>query len=300
MINQDHFYIQKYARSFYWSGFFLNKKKFNECSVLYAICRILDNSVDNKKKNRKLKFSIFVKNFKKKNISNIFVNKYKSIENTYIKKKFFFSDLIYGISLDLKSIRIKNQNELIVYSYYVGGTVGALMAQVLEIKNKKAILHAITLGIAMQLTNIARDVIEDAKLNRIYLPKTFFKKKISINNIQRKNMNKNVYEAVKKILFISKNYYAAGNGGIKYLNKEYRFAILLASNLYSAIGNKILKGGEYKYFNQRTFLTVPEKVSVTLKTFFEFIMNYLFEDKINKFQLTKLLNPLKNKIYGRI
>ncbi len=55
MINQDQFYIQKYAKSFYWSGFFLNKKKLNECSVLYAICRILDNSVDNKKKNRKFK-----------------------------------------------------------------------------------------------------------------------------------------------------------------------------------------------------------------------------------------------------
>ena len=78
-----------------------------------------------------------------------------------------FIDLIEGLILDQKKIRIQNEEELIKYSYHVAGTVGLMMSQIIGVKNEKAGKSAIDLGIGMQLTNIARDVYEDSKIKRI-------------------------------------------------------------------------------------------------------------------------------------
>ena len=94
---------------------------------------------------------------------NIFLQKSK-INNS------IFIDLIEGFILDQQKIRIQNKEELIKYSYHVAGTVGLMMSKIIGVKHEKAAKSAIDLGIGMQLTNIARDVYEDSKMKRIYLP----------------------------------------------------------------------------------------------------------------------------------
>ena len=88
-----------------------------------------------------------------------------------ISKK-IVDDLFDGVSSDLKKeVKIKSEKELLIYSYRVAGTVGLMMAKIFGVQKKESLQRAIDLGIAMQLTNIARDVIEDAKKNRTYLIK---------------------------------------------------------------------------------------------------------------------------------
>ena len=83
-------------------------------------------------------------------------------------------DLIEGVSSDLKSnVHLRSVKDLLVYSYRVAGTVGIMMAKILNVNDTRSLKGAVDLGIAMQLTNIARDVIEDKKMNRQYIKPDF-------------------------------------------------------------------------------------------------------------------------------
>ena len=157
-------YLTIYAKSFNWSGFFLPKKIYFKCSVLYDFCRTIDNIADQNadleiKKKELKEFQI---KFEKNNKEDIVIKNMQNLMNeTNISKK-IVDDLFDGVNSDLKKeVRIKTEKELLVYSYRVAGTVGLMMAKIFGIKKRETLQRAIDLGIAMQLTNIARDVVED-------------------------------------------------------------------------------------------------------------------------------------------
>ena len=267
-------YIRFYGKSFYWAGKFLEKEVFEDCSTLYAFCRVIDNLVD-KKSNSKTNVKKFIKDYQSQN-SKIQVNKeFKKIETKYQIPKKYINDLFYGINLDTKTVKIKSTKEIIKYSYYVAGTVGAMMSYIFQTSKPQAIKHAINLGIAMQLTNISRDVLKDAYLNRIYLPKNMLNEEITAKDIIKKKFNKkHLFLVIKKIIFLSEKYYDNGNIGIKYLPKKVKFPIFLASSLYRGIGKKILSSSYNRYFLDRTYLNFMEKIIITFKSFyFFFIVN---------------------------
>lgn len=267
-------YIRFYGKSFYWAGKFLEKEVFEDCSTLYAFCRVIDNLVD-KKSNSKTNVRKFIKDYQSQN-SKIQVNKeFKKIETKYQIPKKYINDLFYGINLDTKTVKIKSTKEIIKYSYYVAGTVGAMMSYIFQTSKPQAIKHAINLGIAMQLTNISRDVLKDAYLNRIYLPKNMLNEEITAKDIIKKKFNKkHLFLVIKKIIFLSEKYYDNGNIGIKYLPKKVKFPIFLASSLYRGIGKKIFNSSYNRYFLDRTYLNFMEKIIITFKSFyFFFIVN---------------------------
>ena len=79
-----------------------------------------------------------------------------------------------GVETDLKNeVKINSKKELIIYSYRVAGTVGLMMAKILNVKDRNSLISAADLGIAMQLTNISRDVVEDKSNNRFYIEHDF-------------------------------------------------------------------------------------------------------------------------------
>ena len=83
-------------------------------------------------------------------------------------------DLFDGVESDLnKKVQLNNKKDLLIYSYRVAGTVGLMMAKILNVKDQNSMKAAIDLGIAMQLTNISRDVVEDSKINRFYIKNDF-------------------------------------------------------------------------------------------------------------------------------
>ena len=169
-------YLSVYAKSFSWAGFFLPKETFKKCSALYDFCRVADNIADDDEKieNKEKKFNHFENDFNKKNFDNpIIKNMWGLIEEFNISLK-VVQDLLTGVKSDIKDrVKLNSKKDLLIYSYRVAGTVGLMMAKILRVNKKNSLKSAIDLGIAMQLTNISRDVIEDSKNNRSYINRSF-------------------------------------------------------------------------------------------------------------------------------
>ncbi len=221
-------YLSIYAKSFKWSGFFLPKKIYYKCSVLYDFCRTIDNIADKNKdlEIKKIELEEFKKKFKQKNNKDSVIKNMWDLMNEKNISKRIVDDLFDGVNSDLKKeVRIKTEKELLIYSYRVAGTVGLMMAKVFGVKKKESLQRAIDLGIAMQLTNIARDVIEDEAKNRVYLIKS----------------SKDVFENIKSIILKADSFYNSSFEGIKDIPLNSRFSIIVARRVYRQIGKKILE-----------------------------------------------------------
>ena len=221
-------YLSIYAKSFKWSGFFLPKKIYYKCSVLYDFCRTIDNIADKNKdlEIKKIELEEFKKKFEQKNNKDSVIKNMWDLMNEKNISKRIVDDLFDGVNSDLKKeVRIKTEKELLIYSYRVAGTVGLMMAKIFGVKKKESLQRAIDLGIAMQLTNIARDVIEDEAKNRVYLIKS----------------SKDVFENIKSIILKADSFYNSSFEGIKDIPLNSRFSIIVARRVYRQIGKKILE-----------------------------------------------------------
>jgi len=275
--------LKKNGKSFYWAGKFLPTIYIDRASELYQFCRILDDIADSGEDASLKSLKAIKLNLKKKN--NIGFSKndnfsYPDFFNLYSKKAAV--DLIDGLILDQTTVLFKEENELIRYSYHVAGTVGLMMCDALKCYNKNAYLFAVDLGIAMQLTNIARDVLEDAKMGRRYIPGSW------INNISPREMTQAVEDknteilmivsvGIKKILNIAEKYYYSGTQGLIFLPIKTRIAISIASGVYRQIGIQ-LKLKKYNWYDGRQVTSKTTKVKVTIYK----IIEEVFRNKIQK------------------
>ena len=234
--------LKKNGKSFYWSGKLLTKEYINRAAELYSFCRALDDIADSGKKDalkvlKNIRFNVSKKLFSK--LDKLYTIKYPVFFEKPSNKAVI--DLIDGLILDQNSVLFNKQSELIRYSYYVAGTVGLMMCDALKCKNNDAKLYAIDLGIAMQLTNIARDVLEDAKMGRRYLPGSWIQN-ISPSDIviaaKTRDFKKIkiISNGIKKLLSLADKYYSSGAKGFIYLPFKTRVAISVASGVYREIG----------------------------------------------------------------
>ncbi len=267
-INSTHD-LRKEGKSFYWASFFLPRKSKLEAGTLYSICRYFDNIADENNEDKTVFLRESIEQIKKdkKNDVNIFLKK-NNINVT------IFSDLIEGLIIDQKTVIIKNRNDLIKYSYHVAGTVGLMMSKIIGVKSDKAAPCAIDLGIAMQLTNIARDVYEDAQMQRVYLPSEWLPN-INLLNLKDKNsinldQEKQISDAIHRIIDLSNNFYKNGFAGLRFIPLKTRLGIYIAANVYRGIGIKIKKNGK-KYLKKRIYLNSFEKTLITIKSIILFI-----------------------------
>jgi phytoene synthase len=168
--------------------------------------------------------------------------------------------LIEGIQSDLTLQQIQDEAHLLRYAYQVAGTVGLMMCEVLDVQEKQAWSFAIDLGIAMQLTNIARDVGQDAALGRIYLPETWIGS-LSTKEIQSPSAQQalNLQSSTKRLLALAKDYYRSGLSGVIYLPPAARYGIIVAAHVYSEIGQSIAHA-DYHSWDRRAVVSQPRKV----------------------------------------
>ena len=226
-------YLSIYAKSFNWAGFFLPKKTYQKCSSLYDFCRTVDDIADDqnelgiKKKN----LSVFKNDFINKNFNNLIIkNMWDLMINHEISIK-IIEDLFAGVESDLnEKVQLNSKKDLLIYSYRVAGTVGLMMAKILNVKDKDSMNAAIDLGIAMQLTNIARDVIEDSKNNRFYIQHDF--------------------DVISNTLTLADLFYKSCFTSINKIPFNFRFAILVARRVYRKIGDEILKTSNIEGYNK--------------------------------------------------
>jgi 15-cis-phytoene synthase len=257
-------YLSIYAKSFNWAGFFLPKKTYQKCSALYNFCRTIDNIADDEGglDIKKKKFSNFKSEFINKNYNNIIIkNMWDLMDHHFIAIK-IVEDLFDGVESDLnKKVQLNNKKDLLIYSYRVAGTVGLMMAKILNVKNQNSMRAAIDLGIAMQLTNISRDVVEDSKINRFYI--------------------KNDFETINDTLSLADLFYKSSFVAIKEIPFKFRFAILVARRVYKKIGDKILRTKNIKSYNKagKIYVNSVEKVFQTIFSIFDLITLLLTKQK---------------------
>ena len=280
--------LKKEGKSFYWASFFLPKSSKINAGILYSICRYFDDIADKRNEDQTpyLKKSIEEIKNNKNNKVNIFLKKNKI-------NKSIFIDLIEGLILDQKKIRIQNKEELIKYSYHVAGTVGLMMSKIIGVKNKDAAKSAIDLGIGMQLTNIARDVYEDSKMKRVYLPANWIPN-ISLKNLNNPNESNSendekISKAIHNLISLSEKFYKNGFAGMKYIPFSSRLGIFIAANVYRGIGIKIISNKK-KYLRERIYLNFFEKSLITIKSLLYFILL-----PIINYQYQKIRDSLTNE-----
>jgi phytoene synthase len=153
-------------------------------------------------------------------------------------------ELIEGMAMDARGTRYENLSKLLVYCYRVAGTVGLMMSHVMGVRDEKALEHAAKLGIAMQLTNIARDVLEDAQMERIYLPMEWLREaNIPPEEIALPMHRQKLALVVRQLLQAAERYYRAGDEGFWHLSFRSACAVAVARHVYAEIGSQVLKQG---------------------------------------------------------
>ena len=257
-------YLKIYAKSFNWAGFFLPKKIYKKCSSLYDFCRTIDDIAD-----QELKLDIKIKKFKKfkdsftnKDFNNKIIKSMDEVTDDHEISKKIIYDLFDGVESDLKNeVTINSKKELLIYCYRVAGTVGLMMAKILNVKRQNALKAAIDLGIAMQLTNIARDVVEDNTKSRTYIESNF--------------------ESIKCTLIIADSFYKSSFLSISDIPISCRFSILVARRVYRQIGNNILSKKNIENYNNsgKIYVSSFGKFYQTLLSIYDFFVLLIVSSK---------------------
>ena len=249
-------YLSIYAKSFNWAGFFLPKETYKKCSALYDFCRVVDNIADDDEKveTKEKKFAQFENDFNEKIFENPIIEKMWDLIEEFNISLEIVQDLLIGVKSDIKDkVKFNSKKDLLIYSYRVAGTVGLMMAKILKVNKKNSLKSAIDLGIAMQLTNISRDVIEDSKNNRFYIDKNF--------------------EEISSTINLADTFYKNSFYSIKDIPISFRFSILVARRVYRKIGHKILnKKNLENYQNSgKIYVSNTEKTLETFLSIFDLI-----------------------------
>jgi phytoene synthase len=262
----DQSYLSIYAKSFNWAGFFLPKKTYLKCSALYDFCRVADNIADSNEEIeiKKIKFLDFQNDFNNKKFDDPIIKNMWQLINEFDIPLKVVHDLLDGINSDIQqSIKLLNKKDLLLYSYRVAGTVGLMMAKILRVNKKNSLKSAIDLGIAMQLTNISRDVIEDLNFGRSYIDLNF--------------------EEIRSTIKLSESYYENSFYSIKEIPFAFRFAILVARRVYRKIGYKILKQQNLENYKKsgKIYVTNIEKIIETFCSVYDLIKLFLINKSDN-------------------
>ena len=257
------------GKSFYWARHLLGPRHASRATRLYRFCRYVDDladedqSVASAKKNiAALRDSIL-----SGSTEDVVVQDGITLINDCQIDKRVVLDLIAGVCSDTELVRMADEAHLIQYCYQVAGTVGLMMCKVLDVDHPKAEAFAIDLGMAMQLTNVCRDIQADALVDRRYIPSALVDGLAPSELIEPSDAHKKmVQQAVATLLDRADDYYQSGERGLSYLPFRARLSILVAARLYREIGQK-LRRQECEYWHQRIVVSKAKKLMLTTEVF---------------------------------
>lgn len=176
------------------------------------------------------------------------------------------TELMTAMIKEQEGVAIKSFDELLEYCHGVAGTIGLMTCPIFGVTDQRAIRHADDLGIAMQLTNICRDVFEDAQRGRIYLPAEFFKSNSAHPDILAKNsseMTEEINLVKLRILEEAEKRYASGESGISYLPWRMRIVVRWAGRMYREIG-RLIRDEPTKYREKRAVVGKRKKLKALI------------------------------------
>ena len=261
--------LQEGSKTFYFASKKLPEEKRKGFWAVYAFCRKTDDIVDTgdegldekKKKLNNWKHSL-LRAYEGKTSQNGVIRAFVETMKKYKIPLALPLKLIRGIGTDAENVKFESFHNLKDYCFSVASVVGLMLLFVMESDIQKASKYAISLGIAMQLTNIIRDIREDANMGRYYLPNSELARfKLSHEDLTAELAGEKLVLFRRFMRFQikrAKKYYKKAMVGIKYLPKELRFPITMAANLYEMIIKKI-EQNSYD-ISKRAFVPFHEKM----------------------------------------
>jgi 15-cis-phytoene synthase len=267
---------RKHAKTFYLATRFLPKQKQRAIFAIYALCRYIDDTVDESVdllNNKQIELNDIQKKLDliKEQIIVTFNTGYATnpifkaladslkIFNISVEHPLL---LLEGVYSDLFKNRYETFEEVYDYSYKVASVVGLMTSEVFGYTNKEALSYAIDLGIAMQLTNIIRDIGEDLERNRIYIPKEDMDAfDVSEADLKSGVLTQNCKQLLKFQVDRARTYYKNAEKGISMLERDSRLPVWLARFNYARILDKI-EECDYNVLKKRVYLSATEKMSI--------------------------------------
>lgn len=261
----------EYAKTFYFGTQFFSEEKRRAVWAVYAWCRRTDDIVDKPRKNmRSLRSEL--EDWQERLHEVWHGNAYDMIDLALVDtvQKYPdlsitpFEDMIKGMVMDLDQNRFETFDELYVYCYRVAGTVGLMTMPIMgyaeESSFEEALEPALALGVALQLTNILRDVGEDRSRQRIYLPQEDLDRfDVSEQQLLKGIKDENYVRMLKFQIKRAREWYAKAEAGIPMLAEDARLPVRASLDMYSSILDKI-EANEYDNFNKRAYTAKWEKL----------------------------------------
>ncbi|MBT7753239.1 MAG: phytoene/squalene synthase family protein [Gammaproteobacteria bacterium] len=279
--------IREGSKSFSGASKLLDSSSKESAILLYSWCRYCDDQIDNQilginqqSNENNLDAVEIVKIMEKKTQDAINDIPSEAIEFEALRRVLqkhgipqqYPLEHLQGFRMDAKKKQYHSITDTLEYCYHVAGVVGIMMAYIFGIRDSKIIERAADLGIAFQLTNIARDVIEDAKMGRVYLPSEWLAEyDIKPGSILETNNRVKLFLVIKKLLDVSEQYYESANIGITHLPLRIRWGIKVALSVYRQIGIKIRTLGSNAW-NQRVYVKRPYKLFLAVKYFLRYYL----------------------------
>ena len=264
--------LARHGKSFYWASLFLGSDLANRAAQLYQFCRFVDDLADGDLPERRESLQ---------DIRSGLTDPEHPAAATIPELRAFLAlaaqaniplnaarELLDGMLRDQHPTELKTEAELLRYCHAVAGTVGLMMCRVLNCQHPRADHFAIDLGVAMQLTNIARDVLEDAKMGRRYLPESWLDSALTPAAIAgaAEEYQQPVAAAIERLLALAEEYYASALLGVQLLPWRSRFSIFVALRVYRQIGLQLQRSG-LRWWQGRTVVSKSVKVRLSMQSF---------------------------------
>ena len=267
---------RRYAKTFYLATRFLPNQKQRSIFAIYGLCRYLDNLVDEAE-------DLIVANpVKRQEVEGTLADWKGKLQRTYdgggeanpillalsdVLKRHHIDislpfELIDGVGMDLSKSRYETFEELYDYSYKVASVVGLMVSEIFGYDDKAALQHAVNLGIAMQLTNILRDVGEDLERDRIYLPaEDLVRFGVSEDDLFNRRVTGSFREMMRYQIDRARSYYESADKGIPMLSPDSQIPVRLARHNYARILDQI-EANDYQVFTHRAYLSFTQKMAI--------------------------------------
>ena len=266
--------LAKNGKSFYWASRLLGRRMARDAAELYQFCRLLDDIADGDAAGGKDRLDlirsqlVILNNRSMPDKTDPALGHYLGVMRRCALPVMPMIHLLDGLLLDQHPMLIKDEAELIRYAYHVAGTVGLLMCPVLGCRERTAFRFAVDMGVAMQLTNIARDILEDAHLGRRYLPQSWCggispAQLIACSAEPDTDTYKTVQASTDKLLQLADHYYQSGQNGLGFLPPRARMGIAVAGQVYRRIGVRLRARG-LRWGDGRVVTSPAEKLSASL------------------------------------
>lgn len=266
---------RRYARTFYFASHVLPAEKRRAAYAVYAFCRYADELADGGQSRHHARLHLTALRDQLGylyNRSSHMDKRLRALLDTVVRYHIpqeYFLDLLRGVEMDLDRQRFATFAELREYCYCVASTVGLIMTHIFGVADRKALRHAVDLAIAMQLTNIMRDVGEDARRGRIYIPQEDLEQfSYSEHELIAHVRNENFRRLMQHNIARARKYYQSADAGIPFLtNDGSRFCVRLMRRTYAAILDDI-EQHDYDVFDRRAFVPTWRKMHLACRAFF--------------------------------